>query len=120
MSLDAAAIRYRVKNKKIGAAAQETFAATAERLGLTVNELGDRVVPWLGFEPGQPRVIGPEGKRIEVAIGPDFKLRYRDIEKNKAVASLPRSLPKETLDEFKEMGATLREVARRRSSGWRR
>ena len=112
MSLDTAAIRYRTKNKNIGAAAQEAFAATAERLGLTVDELGDRVVPWLGFEPGQPRAIGPEGKRIEVAIGPDFKLKYRDVQKNKPVASLPKSLPKETLDEFKEMGATLREVAK--------
>ena len=112
MSVDATAIRYRVKNKNIGAAAQEAFAATAERLGLTVDELGDRVVPWMGFEPGKPRVVGPEGKRIEVAIGPDFKLKYRDVEKNKAVASLPKSLPKEILAEFKEMGATLREVAK--------
>ena len=112
MTLDAAAIRYRTKNKNIGAAAQEAFAATAERLGLTVDELGDRVVPWLGFEPGRPRVIGAEGKRIEVAIGPDFKLTYRDLEKNKTVASLPKSLPKETLAEFKDMAATLREVAK--------
>ena len=108
MSVDATATRYRVKNKNIGAAAEEAFAATAERLGLTVNELGDRVVPWLGFEPGQPRVIEPEGKRIEVVIGPDFKLKYRDVEKNKAVASLPKSLAKETLAEFKEMGGRSR------------
>ena len=112
MSLDSAAIRYRVKNKNIGAAAQEAFAAMAERMGLTVDELGDRVVPWLGFEPGQPRVIGPEGKQLEAKIGPDFKLRFRDLQKNKAIASLPKSLPKETLAEFKEMGATLREVAK--------
>ena len=112
MSVDAAAIRYRTKNKNIGAAAQEAFAATAERLGLTVDELGDRVVPWLGFEPGKPRVIGADGKQIEVAIGPDFKLKFRDVQKNKPVASLPKSLPKETLAEFKEMAATLREVAK--------
>jgi hypothetical protein len=112
MSVDAAAIRYRTKNKNIGAAAQEAFAAAAERLGLTADELGDRVVPWLGFEPGRLRVIEAGGKRIEVAIGPDFKLKYRDLEKNKAIASLPKSLPKETLAEFKDMGMTLRDVAK--------
>jgi Domain of unknown function (DUF4132) len=112
MSVCEAATRYRNKNKNVGAAAEAAFAATADRLGVTVDELGDRVVPWLGFEPGRPRVVEDGGKRIEVTIGPDFKLRYHDLEKGKVVASLPKSLPKETLDEFKEMGATLREVAR--------
>jgi hypothetical protein len=112
MCVDATATRYRNKRPNIGLAAQEAFAATAARLGLTVDELGDRAVPRLGFEPGKPRIIEAGGKRIEVIIGPDFKLKYRDLEKNKTIASLPKSLPKETLDEFKAMGATLREVAR--------
>ena len=112
MSLDAASIRYRTRNRNIGAAAQEALAAVADRLGVTVDELGDRIIPWLGFEPGRPRILGAEGKRIEATIGPDFKLRYRDVEKNKAVASLPKSLPRETLAEFKDLAATLREVAR--------
>jgi hypothetical protein len=112
MSLDAAATRYRNKMRNIGAAASEALAAVAERLGVTVDELGDRVVPRLGFEAGKPRIIEGGGKRIEVTVGPDFKLRYRDIEKGKAMASLPKSLPKETLAEFKDLVATLREVAK--------
>jgi hypothetical protein len=112
MCVDATATRYRARNKNVGAAAAEAFAAVAERLGLTIDQLGDRVVPRLGFEPGRPRIIDGGGKRIEVTIGPDFKLKYRDLEEGKAIASLPKSLPKEVLTEFKEMGATLREVAK--------
>lgn len=112
MCVDSVAIRYRSKNKNIGTAASEAFAATAERLGLTPDELGDRVVPWLGFELGQPRVLEAGGKRLEATVGPDFKLKYRDPEKGKAIATLPKSLPKETLAEFKDLGATLREVAK--------
>lgn len=112
MSVDAAATRYRSKQKNVGAAAEEAFRAAAERLGVSVDELGDRVVPWLGFEPGKPRLIEAGGKAIEASLGPDFKFRYRDVEKNKRVATLPKSLPKETLAEFKDLGATLREVAK--------
>ncbi len=112
LGVDATAIRYRTKNKSVGAAAREAFAEAAGRLGVTVDELGDLVVPRLGFEPGRQRVVGAEGKRVEVGIGPDFKLKYRDLEKNKAVSSPPKSLPKETLAEFKETAASLREVAK--------
>ena len=51
LTIDALAIRYRTKNKNVGRAAVEAFAATAENLGITPEELGDLVVPWLGFEP---------------------------------------------------------------------
>src|SRR5262249_29210837 len=54
LALDAMAIRYRSKNKNIGKAASEAFADAAHARGLTVEELGDLVVPWLGFQPGQP------------------------------------------------------------------
>ena len=50
-TVDALSLRYRVKNKNIGAAAIEAFAEAAERKGLSVDELGDLVVPWLGFSP---------------------------------------------------------------------
>ena len=82
----------------------EAFAATAERRGVSADELGDRVVPRLGFEPGKPRIIEAGAHRIEVTIVPDFKFRYRDLEKNKAIASLPKGLPKEISAEFKEPG----------------
>jgi hypothetical protein len=112
LTLDALSIRYRTKKKNVGQAAVDAFAAAAERLGITTDELGDRVVPWLGFEPGQPRVVDCGGRRLEVRIGMDFKLKYLDLEKNKPAASLPKSAPAEVQAALKEQAATLREVVK--------
>jgi hypothetical protein len=109
-TVDAVAFRYRAKNKNIGAAATLAFQAAAERLGVTTDELGDRVMPWLGFEPSKPRIIECGGKRFQVAIGPEYKLTYQDMEKNKPVSSLPKSASKEILAEFKNLAVILRDV----------
>ena len=109
-AVDALSIRYRSKQKNIGKAAAEAFGEAAERQGITVDELGDRVVPWLGFEKGKPRVIEHNDKRIEVRIGPDFKLGFRDLVKGKTIVSLPAGIPAEAKNECKELAVTLREV----------
>jgi hypothetical protein len=111
-AIDALARRYRAKPKNIGQAAQDALRAAADRLGITLDELGDRLVPTLGFEPGRPRIIEAGGKRIDAAIGPDFKLRYRDTATGKPVKSLPTSVSREVKAEFKDLAAQLREAAR--------
>lgn len=112
LAVDAMAIRYRTKNKNIGKAAVEAFASAAAAQGLTPDELGDRVVPWLGFEPGQPRVLTVGTNRIEVGIGLDFKLRFRDAESKKKIASLPKTASKELLAGLKDLSASLKELAK--------
>jgi hypothetical protein len=52
------------------------------------------------------------GKKVEARISTDLKLQFIDLEKNKPIASLPKTAPKEVLAEFKELGATLREVVK--------
>jgi hypothetical protein len=112
LAVDSLALRFRTKKKNVGEAAASAFRAAAERLGITTDELGDRVVPWLGFEPGKPRVIDCGGRRIEARIGPDFKLKYHDLDKNKPAASLPKTAPKDVQAQLKEAGALLREAAK--------
>jgi hypothetical protein len=112
LTVDALSIRYRTKKKNVGQAAVDAFAAAAERLGLTTDELGDRVVPWLGFEPGKPRLVDCGDRRFEVRLGLDFKLKYVDLEKNKPAASLPKSAPKDVQAALKAEAATLREVVK--------
>ena len=109
-AVDSLSIRYRSKQKNVGKAAGEAFAEAAERLGLAVDELGDRVVPWLGFEPGKPRLVEEGDKCIEIRIGTDFKLEIRDLAKDKKIASLPGGISAAVKAEFKDLGATLREV----------
>ncbi len=112
LAVDAMTIRYRSKNKNIGKAASEAFAEAARVRGLTVEELGDLVVPWLGFEPGQPRTVDAGKSRIEVRITSDFKLAFRDAATNKKVAKIPDSAPEELKAEFKEINAGLKEAVK--------
>jgi hypothetical protein len=110
LAVDAMAIRYRSKMKNVGRAAAEAFIRAAEMQGITPEELGDRVVPWLGFKKGEAYVVGAEGAKFEVRIGPDFKLAYLDLQKNKPVKSLPKSVSANVVAELKETSASLREV----------
>jgi hypothetical protein len=112
LAVDAMAIRYRSKNKNIGKAASEAFAEAALARGLTVEELGDLVVPWLGFQPGQSRVVDAGKTKLEVHIGNDFKLVFRDLATKKKVAKLPDSAPAEVKGEFKEISAGLKEAVK--------
>ncbi len=110
-AVDAIALKYRTR-KKVAKAATEALALAAESQGITVDELGDRIVPWLDFEPGKPRLIEEKDKQIEVRIGLDFKLAFRDTVKGKKIASLPASLSEEIKSQYKNLAATLREVVK--------
>jgi hypothetical protein len=112
LAVDAMTIRYRSKNKNIGKAASDAFAEAARVRGLTVEELGDLVVPWLGFEPGQTRIVDAGKTRIEVRLTPDFKLAFRDAATGKKVAKIPDSAPEELKAEFKEITAGLKEAVK--------
>lgn len=100
----------------IGEAAQESMEKAASRLKLSMDALGDTLVPTLGFEPGRPRLIEAGKRRIEAAIGLDFKLAMKDLETGKKVASIPKSAPPEVQAEFKGLGKLLLEVAKSQSA----
>jgi hypothetical protein len=112
LAVDAMAIRYRSKNKNIGKAASEAFAEAARARGLTVEELGDLVVPWLGFRPGEARVLDAGKAKLEARIGNDFKLVFRDLVTKKKVAKLSDSTPADVKAEFKEISAGLKEAVK--------
>lgn len=110
LAVDGLAIRYRTKFKNIGKAATQAFAGAADARGLSPAELGDRVLPWLGFEPGKQRVFEFGNNRIEVAVGLDLKLAWRDLVKGKKLKTLPASAPAEIKAQSKELSAALKEV----------
>ena len=66
----------------------------------------------MASRPDQERIVDCGGKPFQVLVGPDFKLTYRDIEKNKPARSLPKSAPKEVLAQLKNETALLKEVAK--------
>lgn len=105
-------IRYRTKYKNIGTAASNAFELVAERRGISADELGDRVVPMLGFESVRPKVWTIGGKDFEARIDLDFKVSIYDTEKKKTVSSLPKTTPKEISEELKEIKESLKEVVK--------
>ncbi|RBP44596.1 HEAT repeat protein [Roseimicrobium gellanilyticum] len=112
MVVDSLSVRYRSKNKNIGQAAAEAFAAAAEARGVSVEELGDLVVPWLGFEAGSPRLVTAGKGKVEVSITDDLKLSFRDTASRKTLSKLPSGTDAATQAEFKELAATLREAVK--------
>ena len=112
MTVDALSVRFRSKNKNVGAAAAEAFAAAAEARGVSVEELGDLVVPWLGFEPGRPLRVELGKGAVEARIGPDFKPVYTDPATGKRTGKLPASAPAEAQARARELAAALKDAAK--------
>jgi HEAT repeat protein len=112
MLLDSLSVRFRSKNKNIGEAAAEAFMAAAESRGVTVEELGDMVVPWLGFEPGVKKILTVAANSWEVWIGSDFKLVYKDTRTGKKLGKLPASVGTAIAEEQKTLSANLKEAVK--------
>lgn len=112
MVVDSLSVRFRSKNKNIGQAAADAFASAAEARGVTVEELGDLVVPWLGFEPGKPRLIETSKGQVEARIDAELKLAFRDVKTGKAMSKLPAGASAEVQAEFKTLAATLKEAVK--------
>lgn len=110
MVVDSLSVRFRSKNKNIGQAAADAFASAAEARGVTVEELGDLVVPWLGFEPGKPRLIDTGKSQAEARIDTELKLSFRDVKTGKVMSKLPSGASAELQTEFKTLAGTLKEA----------
>lgn len=112
LAVDAMTIRYRSKNRNVGKAAAEAFAAAAEARGMTLEELGDRVVPTFQFPATGPRRIEAGKTVVEARITDDFKLVFRDAGTGRKLAKLPESASAEVRAEFKETAAALKEAVK--------
>ena len=112
LALDALAIRYRARRKIVSDAAREAIARAADAMGVSPDDLGDRVVPWLGFEQGKPRIVPAGGKELQVEVTPLFKLRFREVASRKILSAVPKSASPEQAKELKELAAALREAGK--------
>ncbi|HEX9369550.1 MAG TPA: DUF4132 domain-containing protein, partial [Roseiflexaceae bacterium] len=112
MTLDALAVRYRSKRPYLGEEAAEGFTRAAQQQGLTLDELGDRVVPWLGFEPGKPRLLVWAKRQLEVRIGLNFKFEFLDRQTGKALKALPAGVPEALQKDHREQSGMLKEAVK--------
>ena len=113
MSVDG--ISRKFKNKQVRSAAGEALSAAAEQLGITSEELADRIVPDLGFNDRLCRVFDYGKRQFSVYIKPTLELEIFSGEKR--IKALPK--PGVTDDQqtasaayeaFREMKKTLKNV----------
>lgn len=103
------------KNKRVRAAAVEAMAAAADTLGITSEELADRIVPDLGFDRNLCRVFDYGKRQFNVYLKPSLEMEI--FAGDKQIKALPKpgtTDDKETAEaaynEFKEMKKQLKNV----------
>jgi hypothetical protein len=96
-------IARKFKHKQIKKAAEEAFIAAAKNMGLTEEELADRIVPDLGFDIRGERIFDYGSRSFTVTLGMDFSLKIRDSN-DKVIKTLPK--PNKSDDELKAKEAS--------------
>ncbi|MEE1083227.1 MAG: DUF4132 domain-containing protein [Paludibacteraceae bacterium] len=113
MSVDNMSRKF--KNKRVRAAAVEAMASAADTLGITTEELADRIVPDLGFDRNLCRVFDYGKRQFNVYLKPSLEMEI--FAGDKQIKALPKpgtTDDKETAEaaynEFKEMKKQLKNV----------
>jgi hypothetical protein len=106
--------KYKNKKVSVGAAAIAALETAAEELGITTQELGDRVVPDFGFD-GLFKHFIINGDEYRAFIDSNFKIAFFN-ENNQKLKSLPATASTELKEEFKAIGKEVREIVRSQSS----
>ncbi|MEO5893554.1 MAG: DUF4132 domain-containing protein [Ferruginibacter sp.] len=106
--------KYKSKKANIGAAALIALETAAEELGITIHELGDRVVPDFGFN-GLFKNFTAGGDEYRAFIDSNFKIAFFD-EDNKKLKVIPAAVSASLKDEFKAIGKEVRDITKSQSS----
>ncbi|MBR5210186.1 MAG: DUF4132 domain-containing protein [Paludibacteraceae bacterium] len=113
MSVDNMSRKF--KNKRVRAAAVEAMASAADTLGITTEELADRIVPDLGFDRNLCRVFDYGKRQFNVYLKPSLEMEV--FSGDKQIKTLPKpgtTDDKETAEaafnEFKEVKKQLKNV----------
>jgi hypothetical protein len=98
------------KKPKLSQLANEALEAAADELGITKDQLEDRIVPDFDFEGTYKTfMVGDDEYRAFVAN--DFTIQYMD-EDNKIKKSLPKEIDKDSKVFFTEMSKELKDVVK--------
>lgn len=114
MSVDNLAHKF--KQKQVKKAAAEAMETAAQALGITSDELGDRIVPDLGFNESMERVFDYGERKFKVYLSMSLELEVYD-ENNKKLKTLPapgkkddETVAKQSNAEFKALKKQLKNV----------
>ena len=114
--VDGMARKY--KFKQVRKAAQDAMAFAAAQLGLTVEELADRIVPDLGFDEKLERHFDYGTRSFTVKISSDLDIEVKD-QTGKKIKTLPavgknddEAKATKALEEFKELKKQMKTVVK--------
>ncbi|MDR2870847.1 MAG: DUF4132 domain-containing protein, partial [Deferribacteraceae bacterium] len=110
MQVDSIAAKF--KNKQVKKAATESFALAASAMGLSSEQLADRIIPDLGFNQAGEKVIDYGTRKFTAFLTPALAVELKD-EAGKAVKSLPKPGAKD--DEAKASAAKAEFTALKKS-----
>ena len=113
MNVDAMARKY--KNKQVKGAAKNALNNAAEKLGITSEELADRIVPDMGFDEKMCRTFDYGKRQFKVYLTPELEIEIFNGEKK--VKSMPKpganddsEIAEKSYTEFKEMKKQMKNV----------
>jgi hypothetical protein len=105
-------------NNQVKNTAREAFAFAARELGVTQDELSDRIVPDFGFDNRGKKTLDYGPRQFLLSIGNDFSLSIQDSVLGKEIKSLPspsaKDDPVKAVDakrEFGELKKSIKAVA---------
>ncbi len=106
--------KYKSKKPNFGEAALQSLENAASEMGITIHELGDRIVPDFGFQ-GLFRHFTINGEEYRAFIDSKFKIAFFN-EDNKKIKTIPAAAPDELKEEFKYIGKEIRDIVKSQSS----
>lgn len=106
--------KYKSKKANVGAAALVALETAAEELGITIHELGDRVVPDFGFD-GLFKHFIVDGDEYRAFIDSKFKIAFFN-EDNKKLKAIPAGADVALKEEFKGIAKEVRDIVKSQSS----
>lgn len=109
-------LAHKFKQKQVKKAAVQALDSAAEELGITSDELGDRIVPDLGFNENMERIFDYGTRKFKVYLTPSLELEVYD-ENEKKLKTVPAPSKKDNAEtakqsntEFKQMKKQLKNV----------
>jgi hypothetical protein len=106
--------KYKSKKANVGAAALVALETAAEELGITIHELGDRVVPDFGFD-GLFKIFQADGDEYRAFIDSNFKMAFFN-EDNKKLKAIPAATDATIKEAFKAIAKEVRDIVKSQSS----
>ncbi|MGO4292271.1 DUF4132 domain-containing protein [Chitinophaga sp. RAB17] len=105
--------RYRIRKSNVGAAALAALQNTATEMGLSIHELGDRIIPDFGFN-GRFKYFEVKQDVYRAFLDSNFKPAYLN-DNNRHLKAIPAATSSEVRESFKALTKEVAEIVKLQS-----